>query len=67
MKFTVLALILGFIIDLIVGDPHSIPHPVVFIGKLISLLEKELRKRFPLSRRSGRRAIRPAACMRICR
>ncbi|MBR5701712.1 MAG: cobalamin biosynthesis protein CobD, partial [Oscillospiraceae bacterium] len=47
MKFTVLALILGFIIDLIVGDPHSVPHPVVFIGKLISLLEKELRKRFP--------------------
>ena len=47
MKLTVLALLLGFIIDLIVGDPHSIPHPVVFIGKLISLLEKELRKRFP--------------------
>ena len=47
MKLTVLALLLGFIIDLIVGDPHSIPHPVVFIGKLISLLEKALRKRFP--------------------
>ncbi len=47
MKLTVLALLLGFIIDLIVGDPHSLPHPVVFIGKLISLLEKELRKRFP--------------------
>ena len=47
MKLTVLALLLGFIIDLILGDPHSIPHPVVFIGKLISLLEKALRKRFP--------------------
>ena len=47
MKLTVLALLLGFIIDLIVGDPHSIPHPVVFIGKLISLLEKALRKCFP--------------------
>ncbi len=47
MKRTVLALLLGFLIDLILGDPHSIPHPVVFIGKLISLLEKELRKRFP--------------------
>jgi len=47
VKLTVLALLLGFIIDLIVGDPHSLPHPVVFIGKLISLLEKELRKRFP--------------------
>lgn len=47
MKLSVLALILGFLIDLILGDPHSIPHPVVFIGKLISLLETELRKRFP--------------------
>ncbi|MBQ6260133.1 MAG: cobalamin biosynthesis protein CobD, partial [Firmicutes bacterium] len=37
----------GFIIDLIIGDPHSITHPVVIIGKEISLLEKLLRKVFP--------------------
>ncbi|MBQ1689933.1 MAG: cobalamin biosynthesis protein CobD [Firmicutes bacterium] len=37
----------GFIVDLIIGDPHSITHPVVIIGRVISLLEKLLRKVFP--------------------
>ena len=41
------ALFLGFGIDLIVGDPHSIPHPVIFIGKLITAIEKLVRKVFP--------------------
>lgn len=30
------------IMDLILGDPHWFPHPVRFIGKLITLLEKLL-------------------------
>ena len=42
-----LALVLGFCIDLIFGDPHSIPHPVVLIGRLISATEKLVRKVFP--------------------
>ena len=37
------AIVIGFIIDFFVGDPHAIPHPVVAIGKLISFLEKRLR------------------------
>ena len=37
------AIVIGFIIDFFVGDPHSIPHPVVAIGKLISFLDKRLR------------------------
>ena len=41
------ALILGFCLDLIVGDPHGIVHPVVLIGKLIDLTEKGMRKIFP--------------------
>ena len=41
------ALILGFFLDLIVGDPHWMPHPVVFIGRLISATEKAMRKIFP--------------------
>ena len=41
------ALILGFCLDLIVGDPHWMPHPIVFIGKLIDLTEKAMRKLFP--------------------
>lgn len=41
------ALILGFCLDLIVGDPRGIPHPVVYIGKLIDLCEKVMRRIFP--------------------
>ena len=47
MKWSLYALLIGFGIDLLVGDPHGIPHPVVGIGKLISFLEKELRRLFP--------------------
>ena len=47
MKWSLYALLIGFGIDLLMGDPHSIPHPVVGIGKLISFLEKGLRRLFP--------------------
>ena len=47
MKWSLFALLIGFGIDLLVGDPHGIPHPVVGIGKLISFLEKRLRRMFP--------------------
>ena len=47
MKWSLFALLFGFGIDLLMGDPHSIPHPVVGIGKLISFLEKGLRRMFP--------------------
>jgi adenosylcobinamide-phosphate synthase len=42
----VLALIIGiaFILDLIFGDPHWLPHPICFIGNIISFLEKKIRK-----------------------
>ena len=32
----------GIILDLIIGDPDFIPHPVVIVGKLISYLEEKL-------------------------
>ncbi len=35
---------IAYIMDLIFGDPHWFPHPVRFIGKLISTLEKILYK-----------------------
>ena len=41
------ALILGFALDCLLGDPRSIPHPVVLMGKLISLLEKVFRGMLP--------------------
>lgn len=43
----ILPLLLGFCLDLLIGDPHEIPHPVVCIGRLISFLEKKLRAVFP--------------------
>ncbi len=42
-----LPLLLGFIIDLLIGDPHGFPHPVILMGKLITFLEKLFRKIFP--------------------
>ena len=47
MELTIPGLLLGFLLDCFLGDPHSIPHPVVLIGKLISFLEKGLRRLFP--------------------
>ena len=41
--FQTYAIVIGFIIDFFVGDPHAIPHPVVAIGKLISFLDRKLR------------------------
>ena len=38
------AIALGFLLDFIIGDPYRIPHPVVAIGKLISLLDRKLRR-----------------------
>ena len=43
------ALLIGFCLDLLLGDPHWAPHPVRAIGALISVLEKGLRKIFPKS------------------
>ena len=39
-----IALVSGFLLDLIIGDPHNIPHPVTYIGRLIAFLEKKLLK-----------------------
>ncbi len=41
------ALCLGFLLDLLIGDPRFMLHPVRFIGALISKLEKVLRNNFP--------------------
>ena len=42
-----LSLLLGFLLDCLVGDPHSIPHPVVLIGKLISAWKRDCGSCFP--------------------
>ncbi len=37
-------LLLGVMLDFLIGDPKALPHPVKGIGKLISFLEKKLYK-----------------------
>ena len=40
----ILPLLTGWILDLILGDPQWMPHPIVLFGKMISLGEKRLNK-----------------------
>ena len=42
--FNVIDLILAVVLDLLIGDPYWFPHPVIYIGKLISILDKFARK-----------------------
>lgn len=44
----------GFILDLLMGDPRWLYHPVCLIGNLISILEKGIRKVFPKTDKSER-------------
>ena len=37
----------GFLLDALFGDPAWLPHPVVLMGRCISALEKRLRARMP--------------------
>ena len=37
----------GFVLDLLFGDPAWLPHPVVYMGRAISALERRLRVRLP--------------------
>ena len=47
LKYHAVALMAGFILDLLFGDPNWMYHPVIFIGKTISFLEKNIRKILP--------------------
>lgn len=40
--YSTLAIIIGFLLDLIIGDPQGWPHLVRLLGALISVLEKAL-------------------------
>lgn len=42
MIIHIISLALGILLDQIVGDPHSFPHPIRAIGNLIIFLEKRL-------------------------
>jgi len=58
-KNHIIAFILGFILDRIIGDPYNIPQPIRYIGSLISFFEKKLlhldgdARNFEKEKRSG--------------
>ena len=73
------AVLVGFLIDCLLGDPAGLPHPVILIGKGIAALETALRRRFPATpegeRAAGRvlvvcmlilSAVVPAAVLWVC-
>ena len=73
------AVLVGFLIDCLLGDPLWLPHPIVLIGKGIAALERAMRKRFsatPSGERAAGRvlvvcmlilsAVIPAAILAVC-
>lgn len=49
----VFPLVIGFLLDCILGDPYSLPHPIRLIGKLISKLESFFRARINDEKKAG--------------
>ena len=47
MKISLLALGIGFVLDLILGDPYWLWHPIRLVGSWISICERLVRKLFP--------------------
>lgn len=54
MDSIILIVISGFILDLILGDPHNFPHPVRLIGNMISWGEKHIRSILPKTKKGER-------------
>ena len=44
LQTNILPLLIGWLLDLLLGDPLWLPHPVVWFGKMISFGEKHLNK-----------------------
>ena len=44
LTYHMIAFVFGFVLDLVFGDPHALPHPIRLIGTLIAGLEKKLLK-----------------------
>lgn len=45
------AVIIGYAVDMCLGDPHGMWHPICFIGNMIAFFEKGLRRIFPGTKR----------------
>lgn len=53
---TYLSILIGFLLDLILGDPEWMPHPVRLLGRATSAMERRLRKWFPKTEKGERAA-----------
>lgn len=53
---SLLAVVIGAVMDLLLGDPQSAWHPICLIGKLIAVLEKGTRRLFPKTKAGERTA-----------
>lgn len=53
LVFAVLPITAGFLLDLIIGDPYWLPHPIRLIGTLISALERAVRRLFKKRLKTG--------------
>lgn len=42
IRYHMIAFLAGFLLDLIIGDPYWLPHPIRWIGSLISHMEQRL-------------------------
>lgn len=56
MVFHGFAFVAGFGLDMVLGDPPWMPHPVRWIGRLIAWEEKVLRRIFPQNRQGALQA-----------
>lgn len=64
MKYHMIAFLMGFLLDQLLGDPYFLPHPVRLIGKLISGTERRLRRKNPRNDiDKSRREFRQGAAM----
>lgn len=52
-QWNIAAIFVGFILDMLIGDPQGWPHPVILIGRYIAFAEKKLRARGGNLRRSA--------------
>ena len=53
---SLLAVAVGFVLDLLLGDPNSAYHPICLIGRLIAFTEKKTRAFFPKTKTGERTA-----------
>ncbi len=63
MKYHIMAFFLGFLLDLLFGDPYFLPHPIRLIGSLIAKIEKCFLGKN--KNRNEKRKLRQGVCMVI--